>query len=179
MEFEGSKTQANLMKALAGESVANTKYQFYADMAKKEGYQQIGNIFLETAGNEKEHAEMWFKALHDGKIPTTEKNLNDAISGEGFENLMMYPEFAQIAREEGFDNIARMFDGVGKIENSHGERFKALLNNLKTGMVFEKTQEVVWVCLNCGHLHYAKSAPKKCPVCGYPQAYFEVQCKNY
>lgn len=179
MEFKGSKTEANLMAAFAGESQARNKYTYYASKAKKEGYQQIAAIFEETAGNEKEHAKIWFKELHDGEVPTTAQNLKDAASGENYEWTEMYKQFADEAREEGFTRIAALFEMVGKIEKEHEERYKKLLTSLEDGIVFEDTQEVVWVCRNCGHIHTGKKAPAMCPVCKHPQAYFERKATNY
>lgn len=179
MDFKGSRTQANLMAAFAGESQARNKYTYYASNAKKEGYEQIAAIFTETADNEKEHAKMWFKELHDGAVPSTVENLRDAAAGENYEWTEMYREFAEVAREEGFDRIASLFELVGSIEKEHEERYNALLGNLEEGIVFERSEEVVWVCRNCGHIHVGKSAPKVCPTCAHPQAYFEIKKTNY
>lgn len=179
MELKGSKTEKNLMAAFAGESQARNKYTYYASVAKKEGYEQISAIFLETAANEKEHAELWFKALHGGKVPTTELNLEDAANGENYEWSTMYKEFAKVAREEGFEAIARQMEGVAAIEKTHEERYLALLKNLKTDRVFIKEDVVIWRCRNCGHIHVGKEAPKVCPVCFHAQSYFEIDCKNY
>ncbi|MGN0443492.1 MAG: rubrerythrin [Acutalibacteraceae bacterium] len=179
MEFEGSRTQANLMAAFAGESQARNKYTYYASKAKKEGYQQIAAIFEETAGNEKEHAKIWFKELHGGEVPTTKENLVDAASGENYEWTEMYKQFAEEAREEGFTRIAALFEMVGNIEKEHEERYNKLLSSLENGIVFEDTEEVVWVCRNCGHIHVGKKAPTVCPVCKHPQAYFERKATNY
>ena len=165
MEFKGSRTQANLMAAFAGESQARNKYTYYASKAKKDGYEQIAAIFTETADNEKEHAKIWFKELHDGAVPSTIDNLRDAAAGENYEWTEMYKEFAEVAREEGFDRIASLFEMVGKIEKEHEERYNTLLKNLEEGIVFERSEEVVWVCRNCGHIHVGKSAPKVCPTC--------------
>ncbi len=178
MELKGSKTEQNLMAAFAGESQARNKYTYYASKAKKDGYVQISNIFAETAGNEKEHAEIWFKLLHDG-MPDTIANLKDAAAGENYEWTEMYAEFAAIAKEEGFTEIARLFTAVGKIEKEHEERYKALLANIEEGKVFKKDTSISWVCSNCGHNHEGTTAPGKCPVCDHPQAYFEEVCKNY
>ena len=178
MDLKGSRTEQNLMAAFAGESQARNKYTYYASVAKKAGYEQIAEIFLETANNEKEHAELWFKALHGGKVPTTEINLQDAANGENYEWTTMYKEFAAIAREEGFEAIARQMEGVAAIEKAHEERYLALLNNLKTDRVFIKEDVVVWKCRNCGHIHVGKEAPKVCPVCLHAQAYFEVEAKK-
>lgn len=178
MEFQGSKTQANLMTAFAGESEARNKYTYYSSQAKKEGYEQIANIFLETANNEKEHAKIWYKLLHDG-IQDTKNNLKDGAAGEHYEWSDMYATFAKEAREEGFTKIAYLFEGVAKIEKEHEERYLALLKNMEDGTVFAKESKVVWICLNCGHIYYGEKAPEKCPVCDHPQAYFQLVCKNY
>ena len=179
MEFKGSRTEANLMAAFAGESQARNKYTYYASKAKKEGYQQIAAIFEETAGNEKEHAKIWFKELNGGEVPDTMTNLADAAAGENYEWTEMYKQFAEEAREEGFTRIAALFEMVGKIEKEHEERYKKLLSSLEGGIVFEDTEEVVWVCRNCGHIHVGKKAPVVCPVCKHPQAYFERKAANY
>lgn len=179
MELKGSKTEQNLMAAFAGESQARNKYTYYASKAKKEGYEQIAAIFEETAGNEKEHAKMWFKLLHDDAIPSTIENLEDAANGENYEWTEMYAEFARIAREEGFDHIAYLFEGVGKIEKEHEERYKALLENVKAGKVFKKEEKIMWVCRNCGHVHFGEQAPEVCPICAHPKAYFELRATNY
>ncbi len=179
MELKGSKTEANLMAAFAGESQARNKYTYYASQAKKEGYEQIRAVFEETAGNEKEHAKMWFKLLHGGKIPSTLENLQDAANGENYEWTDMYAEFSKVAKEEGFNHIAFLFDEVGKIEKAHENRYLSLLNNIKENKVFEKEEKEYWICRNCGHIHYGKKAPAICPVCEHPQAYFELECKNY
>ena len=179
MELKGSKTEANLMTAFAGESQARNKYTYYASKAKKEGYNQIGNIFEETANNEKEHAKIWFKLLHDGDIPGTEENLKDAAAGENYEWTDMDANFAKVAREEGFDKIAYLFEEVGKIEKEHEERYLTLLKNVQEGKVFEKNGIYVWKCANCGHIHVGEKAPAVCPVCAHPQSYFEVKAENY
>jgi len=179
MELKGSKTEQNLMAAFAGESQARNKYTYYASKAKKEGYEQIAALFEETANNEKEHAKMWFKELHGGEIPTTAENLLDAAEGENYEWTDMYAEFAKTAREEGFTRIALLFEGVAKIEKEHEERYRKLLENVNNELVFSKDGEKVWVCRNCGHVHVGKEAPKVCPVCAHPQAYFEVKADNY
>ena len=166
MELKGSKTEKNLWEAFAGESQARNKYTYYASKAKKEGYEQIAAIFEETAGNEKEHAKLWFKALHDGEIPTTLENLKDAANGENGEWTDMYKEMAETAKEEGFISLADQFAFVGKIEKSHEERFLKLYENLENGEVFKKNTIVVWYCRNCGHLEYGLEAPEVCPVCG-------------
>ena len=179
MELKGSKTEKNLMEAFAGESMARNKYTYYASKAKKEGYEQIAAIFEETAGNEKEHAKMWFKELNGGAVPDTAANLLDAAEGENYEWTEMYKIFAAEAKEEGFTRIAALFELVAKIENAHEDRYRKLIENLENGIVFEKTQEVVWICRNCGHLHVGKAAPVVCPTCDHPQAYFEVHSVNY
>ncbi len=177
-ELKGSKTEANLMTAFAGESQARNKYTYYASKAKKDGFEQISNLFLETANNEKEHAKIWFKLLHDG-IADTAENLKDAAAGENYEWTEMYAEFAKTAKEEGFDRIAYLFEEVGKIEKEHEERYKALLENVENQKVFAKMDVQVWQCSNCGHIHIGKEAPKVCPVCDHPQAYFQLIAKNY
>ncbi len=179
MEFKGSKTEANLMAAFAGESQARNKYTYFASKAKKEGYEQISAIFAETAGNEKEHAELWFKELHGGSIPCTTENLLAAAEGEHYEWTEMYKDFATDAEQEGFSRIAKLFTLVAKIENTHEDRYRQLLANLEDGIVFERTEEVVWFCRNCGHLHVGKAAPSVCPTCNHPQAYFEIRKMNY
>ncbi len=179
MNLKGTKTEQNLMAAFAGESQARNKYTYYASKAKKEGYEQIAAIFEETAGNEKEHAKMWFKLLHEDNIPSTIENLEDAANGENYEWTEMYAEFAKVAREEGFDKIAFLFEGVGKIEKEHEERYKALLANVKEGKVFKKEEKMMWVCRNCGHVHFGESAPEVCPICSHPKAYFELRATNY
>ena len=178
MELKGSKTEANLATAFAGESQARNKYTYYASQAKKEGYNQIAAIFEETAGNEKEHAKMWFKLLHGG-VPNTVQNLKDAAAGENYEWTDMYSQFAKEAREEGFDAIAKLFEGVAAIEKEHEERYLALLKNVEEGKVFKKDGIVMWKCANCGHIHVAAEAPAVCPVCAHPQAYFQVKAENY
>ncbi len=179
MELKGSKTEQNLMTAFAGESQARNKYTYYASKAKKEGYVQIAKIFEETANNEKEHAKIWFKALHGDEIPATAENLLDAAEGENYEWTDMYAKFAKEAKEEGFEKLAYLFEAVGKIEKEHEERYRRLLENVKTGKVFAKEGKQVWVCSNCGHIHVGESAPQICPVCAHPQAYFEVKAENY
>jgi len=177
MELKGSKTEQNLKAAFSGESEARNKYTYFASVAKKEGYEQIASIFLETAENEKEHAKLHFKYL-DG-IGDTKQNLEHAASGENYEWTEMYAEFEKIAKEEGFDQIAATFAGVGKIEKEHEERYKALLKNLEEGKVFKKDNVVIWKCRNCGHIHMAINAPELCPVCKHPKAYFEICADNY
>ena len=179
MELKGSKTEANLMAAFAGESQARNKYTYYASKAKKDGFEQIAEIFLETAENEKEHAKMWFKELHGGSVPSTSENLLDAANGENFEWTDMYKEFAQTAREEGFERIANLFEGVAEIEKHHEERYRALLDNINSEMVFSKDGDKIWQCRNCGHICIGKEAPKVCPVCSHPQSYFEIKKENY
>jgi rubrerythrin len=178
MELKGSKTEANLLAAFAGESQARNKYTFYASKAKKEGYEQIAEFFTLTAGNEKEHAELWFKALRGG-VPDTVANLKDAAAGENFEWTEMYKEFAEVARQEGFDKIAAQMEGVAGIEKEHEERYRALLSNIENGRVFERGESVTWICANCGHQHTGAKAPEVCPVCAHPKAYFQLLAKNY
>lgn len=180
MEFKGSKTEKNLMDAFAGESQARNKYTYYASKAKKEGYVQISNIFTETAGNEKEHAEIWFKLLQEnGEIPTTMTNLKDAAAGENYEWTDMYQRMAKEAKEEGFAKISKLFSMVSEIEKEHEARYLKLLKNLEDGIVFSSEGDTIWKCSNCGHIHIGKKAPSICPVCAHPQAYFERECKNY
>ena len=179
MELKGSKTEQNLMTAFAGESQARNKYTYYASKARKDGYEQIAAIFEETANNEKEHAKMWFKELHGGDIPSTVENLEDAADGENYEWTDMYDEFAKVAEEEGFKAIAAKFRGVAAIEKEHEDRYRKLLENVKGELVFSKDGEKIWVCRNCGHVCVGKEAPKVCPVCAHPQAYFEVKADNY
>ena len=179
MELKGSKTEKNLMTAFAGESQARNKYTFFASKAKKEGYEQIAAIFLETADNEKEHAKLWFKYLHGGEVPSTADNLLAASEGENYEWTDMYKEFEETAREEGFIEIANKFKMVGAIEKEHEERYKKLLDNIKEGVVFVSKDIAVWKCRNCGHIAIGKFAPKVCPVCNHPQSYFELSVKNY
>jgi len=179
MELKGSKTEKNLMTAFAGESQATNKYAFYASAAKKEGYEQVAAIFTETSGNEREHAKLWFKYLHNGKVPSTSVNLLDAAAGENYEWTDMYKSFAQTAREEGFMEIAARFELVGKIEAAHEKRYRKLAANLDDGKVFDRDEEVVWICRNCGHLHLGKKAPEICPTCAHPKAFFEIAADNY
>ena len=179
MELKGSKTEQNLMTAFAGESQARNKYTYFASKAKKEGYEQIAAIFQETADNEKEHAKMWFKLLNGGEIGTTAENLNAAADGENYEWTDMYAEFAKIAKEEGFDHIAYLFEEVGKIEKEHEERYLKLLENVKEGKVFEAGEVKIWKCRNCGHIVVGTSAPEVCPVCNHPKAFFEIKAENY
>ena len=178
-ELTGTKTAANLAAAFAGESEARNKYPYYASAAKKEGYNQIAAIFEETAGNEKEHAKLWFKALHGGAVPDTVTNLKDAAAGENYEWTQMYAEFAKVAKEEGFDDIAWLFESVGAIEKEHEERYRKLLEAVEKGTVFADVEEQIWVCSNCGHIHIGKEAPSVCPVCAHPQGYFMRKATNY
>ena len=178
-ELKGTKTEKNLMEAFAGESQARNKYTYFASKAKKDGYEQIAAIFQETADNEKEHAKIWFKYLHDGGVPETSENLIDAIKGEDYETNEMYVQFAKEAREEGFDEIADLFEKVGKIESDHEKRFKQLQERLESGMVFKRDGVAVWKCRNCGYIHIGDKAPETCPVCKHPQAYFEISAENY
>lgn len=178
-ELKGTKTEQNLKAALAGESEARNKYTYYASQAKKEGFVQISRIFEETANNEKQHAKLWFKALHGDKIPDTLTNLQDAADGENYEWTDMYAKFAQEAREEGFDKLAILFEMVGKIEKEHEERYRKLLESVKSGTVFAKSEKVQWECGNCGHVTEGEAAPQVCPVCNHPQAYFFIKAKNY
>ena len=179
MELKDSKTYENLMTAFAGESQARNKYTYYASKAKKDGYEQIAAIFEETANNEKEHAKMWFKELHDGEVPSTLENLNDAANGENYEWTDMYDNFAKVAREEGFTRIALLFEGVAKIEKEHEERYRKLIANIEDGLVFSKDGDTIWKCRNCGHIVIGKKAPAVCPICNHPQSYFEVKAENY
>lgn len=178
-ELKGSKTEKNLMAAFAGESQARNKYTYYASKARKDGFEQIANLFEETAGNEKEHAKIWFKLLHDGAVPATTVNLADAAAGENYEWTDMYAGFAKDAREEGFTKIAALFEMVAKIEKTHEERYRKLLANIEGGVVFSKDGDTIWQCGNCGHLVIGKKAPEICPVCDHPQSYFAVRCENY
>ena len=179
MELKGSKTEQNLMSAFAGESQARNKYTYYASQAKKDGYEQIASIFEETANNEKEHAKMWFKQLHGGSIPDTLTNLKDAASGENYEWTNMYKEFAEVAKEEGFDEIARLFLGVAEIEKHHEERYLKLVDNIENNLVFERGEEKVWICRNCGHVYVGKKALKVCPICNHQESYMELKAENY
>ena len=179
MNLKGTKTEKNLLEAFAGESMARNKYTYYASKAKKDGYVQISQIFEETAANEKEHAKIWFKYLHDGKVPGTEANLKDAADGENFEWTDMYARMAKEAREEGFDEIADKFEMVGAIEREHEERYRKLLNNIKEGIVFSREGDVIWQCSNCGHIVIGPKAPDVCPVCDHEQAFFQIKPENY
>ena len=178
-ELMGTKTEQNLRDAFAGESQARNKYTYYASKAKKEGYEQIAALFLETAENEKEHAKLWFKLLHDGDVPTTAVNLKDAAEGENYEWTDMYARMAEEAKEEGFDRIAYLFEEVGKIEKEHEARYLKLLENVEGGLVFSKDGDTMWKCRNCGHIVIGKNAPEVCPVCVHPKAFFEVKAENY
>lgn len=176
-DLKGTKTLENLLIAFAGESQARNKYTYYASKAKKDGYEQIANLFLETAGNEKEHAELWFKLAHG--IGTTEENLLDAAAGENYEWTSMYKEMAEVARQEGFADIAFQMDAVAKIEKEHEERYRILAQNVKDGKVFEKDEEIVWQCSVCGHIHVGKKALEICPVCKHPKSFFQQKADNY
>ncbi len=177
-KIKGSKTEQNLQTAFAGESQARVKYEFYAKQASKDGYEQIGDFFDETSRNEAQHAKIWFKLLHDG-IPTTEANLLDCVAGENYEWVTMYADFAKEAREEGFEDIANLFDKVGAIEKDHEERYQNLFDNIKADNVFNKDEDKTWICAKCGHRHTGKTALKKCPVCDHPQGYFSIANDNY
>ncbi len=179
MELKGSKTEQNLQTAFAGESQARNKYTFFAEKARRDGFNQIADIFEETARNEKAHAELWFKFLHDGKIGTTSENLKAAAEGEYYEWTDMYADFAKVAREEGFTSIARLFELVGEIEKQHEARFLKLLDNVDNEFVFSKDGDVIWQCQVCGHLVIGKKAPVACPVCGAPQSNFQVKAENF
>ena len=179
MELKGSKTEANLMEAFAGESQARNKYTYYASQAKKDGYVQISKIFEETANNEKEHAKIWFKLLHGGSIGNTLDNLEDAAQGENYEWTDMYKNFAETAREEGFTRLAMLFEKVGEIEKEHEKRYLTLLHNIKDDRVFKKDGDKIWVCRNCGYVYTGKEALAVCPVCAHPQSFMEVKADNY
>lgn len=179
MELKGTKTEECLKKAFAGESQAATKYQYYASKAKKDGYEQIGSIFEETSLNEKEHAKIWFKLLHNNEMPETTENLKDAAAGENYEWTDMYESFAKTAEEEGFTKIAFLFREVGKIEKEHEARYKKLLENIEEGIVFSRDDERIWKCRNCGHIVIGKYAPEVCPVCAHPRSFFEIKAENY
>ena len=176
--LKGSKTEQNLLTAFAGESMARNKYSYYASKAKKEGFVQIANIFEETASNEKEHAKMWFKLLHDG-VPSTAENLLDAANGENYEWTDMYATFAKEAREEGFEEIANKFELVAAVEREHEERYRKLLANVEGKLVFSRDGDAIWQCLNCGHIMVGKDAPEICPVCDHPQSYFQLKAENF
>ncbi len=179
MELKGSQTEKNLMEAFAGESQARNKYTYFASKAKKDGYEQIAAIFEETAGNEKEHAKIWFKYLNGGEVPSTIDNLKAAADGENYEWTDMYESFAKTAEEEGFTEIAEKFRQVGEIEKHHEERYRKLLKNIEDEVVFSKDGDKIWICRNCGHIVVGKSAPDVCPVCNHPKSYFEVKAENY
>lgn len=179
MELKGTRTEANLMAAFAGETQARTKYSTYAAVARKEGYEQIGALFDETAENEKEHAEIWFKYLHGGEVPDTLANLKDAANGEHFEWTDMYATFAKEAKEEGFDRIASLFEMVAAIEREHEARYQKLIANMEGGLVFSREGDTIWKCRNCGHILVGKKAPELCPVCSHPKSYFEIKAENY
>ena len=179
MELKGSKTEQNLMTAFAGESQARNKYTYFASKARKEGYEQIAAIFEETANNEKEHAKLWFKALNGGEVPSTLDNLNAAADGENYEWTDMYAEFAKTAKEEGFNELAFLFESVGKIEKEHEERYRKLIKNIEEGLVFSSDGDTIWVCRNCGHVVIGKKAPAVCPVCKHPESFFERKATNY
>ncbi|MDR1390176.1 MAG: rubrerythrin family protein [Treponema sp.] len=179
MELRNSKTWENLKTAFAGESQAHTKYLYFASKAEKEGYVQIGSLFRETALNEKEHAKIWFKHLHDDTVPATTDNLADAAAGENYEWTDMYASFAKTAREEGFAEIAAEMEGIAKIEKEHEERYRRLLANIKDGVVFSREGDQIWQCSNCGHIVIGKKAPELCPVCKHPKAYFQIRAQNY
>ena len=178
-KYSGTKTEENLKIAFAGESQARTKYTFFASKAKKDGYEQIAAIFEETANNEKEHAKLWYKELHGGEMPTTTDNLVEAAEGENYEWTDMYDEFAKVAREEGFEELAKKFDGVAAIEKAHEERYRKLLKNIEDKKVFSKDGDAIWICRNCGHIVVGKDAPEVCPVCNHPQSFFEIKAENY
>lgn len=177
--LQGTKTEANLKAAFAGESQAHNKYTYFASKAKKDGYVQIAAIFEETAKNEQEHAKIWYKILNGGQVSDTATNLKDAATGENYEWTDMYAGFAETAREEGFTEVARLFDAVAAIEKEHEERYKKLLSNVENGLVFSKDGDAVWQCSNCGHIVVGKNAPQLCPVCAHPQSYFQVRAENY
>ena len=179
VDLKGTKTEENLKTALAGESQARVKYEWYASQAKKDGYVQIKDIFQESSDNEKEHAKVWFKLLHGGKVPDTLTNLADAAAGEHEEWTEMYKEFAETAREEGFEDIAKLFEATASIEKVHEERYLALAENIKADKVFKKDEEIAWKCNNCGYIHYGSEAPEVCPMCDHPQAHFRKQDKSY
>ena len=177
--LKGTKTEQNLMNAFAGESQAHTKYLYYASKAKKDGFEQIAELFRETALNEKEHAKLWFKFLHEGDIPTTTKNLADAAAGENYEWTDMYEDMAKQAIEDGFPELAVKFRSVGAIEKRHEERYRKLLQNIEEGIVFSKDGDRIWQCRNCGHIHIGKAAPEVCPVCNHPKSFFQVAAENF
>lgn len=178
-QLKGSKTEANLLAAFAGESQAFSKYTYYAEKARKDGYIQIADIFEETAKNEHEHSKIWFKLLHDNIPTSTIENLKDAASGENYEWTDMYAGFAETARKEGFNDIAFLFDGVRQIEKEHEKRYLKLIENIDGGLIFSRDNDMIWQCSNCGHIHIGKQAPQICPVCSHPQAYFQIKAENY
>lgn len=178
-DLKSTKTQANLMAAFAGESQARNKYTYYAEKAEKDGFIQIAEIFRETADNEKEHAEIWFKLLGGGELGDTASNLKDAAEGENYEWTDMYPTFAEEARREGFDHIAYLFDAVAEIEKEHEQRFRKLLENVENGLVFSRDEDKIWVCANCGNIVIGKEVPNQCPVCKHPKGYFKIKAENY
>lgn len=178
-ELKGTRTEANLMAAFAGESQARNKYTYYASKARKDGYVQIANLFEETANNEKEHAKIWFKLLHNGEMPSTEENLLDAANGENYEWTDMYAKMQEEATAEGFTEIAHLFGAVAKIEKEHEARYRTLLSNIKEGLVFSREGDMIWECSNCGHIVIGKKAPELCPVCRHPKAYFQIKAQNY
>ena len=178
MDLKGSRTEANLMSAFAGESMATNKYTYFASKARKDGYEQIAAIFEETAGNEREHAKLWYKILHGG-IGDTLENLGHAAEGENYEWTDMYDRFAREAKEEGFDAIAGLFEKVAAIEKQHEERYRKLIQNIEEGLVFSRDGDTIWICRNCGHIVIGKQAPQVCPVCGHPQSFFEIKADNY
>ncbi len=178
-KLKGTRTEKNLQEAFAGESMAHTKYLYYASKAKKEGYVQISDLFAETAANEKEHAKLWFKLLHEGSVPDTATNLLDAANGENYEWTDMYDRFAEEARKEGFTRIAALFEGVGRIEREHEARYRKLLANVEGDLVFSREGDCLWQCSNCGHIAVGKKAPEICPVCAHPQGYFQLKAENY
>lgn len=179
MELKGSKTEQNLLSAFTAESRARNKYNLYAAKAKQDGYEQIAAIFEETANNEKEHAEIWLKQINGGELNLTPANLQDAASGENYEWNDMYPDYAKTARDEGFDHLAFLFEKIADIEKEHEERFKKLISNIENSLVFSKDSDVMWICRNCGHVHFGKEAPQVCPVCQKEQGYFMVKASNY
>ncbi len=179
MELKGTKTEMNLLAAFAGESQAAIKYAFYADKAARDGYEQIGGLFRETADNEREHARVWFQLLKAGSLPATEENLKDAAAGENYEWTDMYAGFAQTAREEGFSHIAFLFDAVAAVEKEHEKRYRKLLENIENGLVFSRDEDMIWICRSCGHIVIGKKAPEICPICARSQSYFEIKAENY
>ena len=178
-KLKGTRTEKNLAAAFAGECQARVKYGYYASKARKDGYEQIADLFQATSDNEKEHAKIWFKFLHGGDVPDTLTNLNDAADGENYEWTDMYASFAKDAREEGFDHIAELFDAVGRIEKEHEERYRRLIGNIEGGLVFSREGDAVWQCANCGHILIGKNAPDLCPVCSHPKSYFQLRAENY